>query len=357
MGSFNNFQLDQMTIGLGVRVDGGTGGSPNTFEIVRAQDEDTSFWGWWSSKNGSYVGKGKLYIGPVSGSATSVFTDTAFAVVFANERVATGFYEITMRGAGTDVTWSLGSIASAAPSSVRWSLTVESDTNSFSDTNGVWSGADQLTLQSPATLTGTTLINCSKLTQNGATLSGITVLAANTADDVAFIDSDDPSLISDSKFTFSDGHAIRITATGTYSFVGNTFSGYGADASTDAAIYNDSGGLVTLNISGGGGTPTVKNGSGASTVVNSTVSVTVTPLATGSEVRAYRVSDGVELDGTESSTGSSHVLSLPSGTAVTIVVLNYNPPKVPRRIENVSFAADQNLNPFQIDDLNFSNPS
>lgn len=356
MGSFNNFQLDQMTIGLGVRTTGGTVGTPNTFEAVRAADEDTNFWGWWSSTQGQVVGKGKLYIGPASGSATEVFTASAFSVVFADERVAVGFYEISMRGAGTDVTWTLGSIAAANPSNARWSLTVESDTNSFSDTNGVWKGGDQITLNSPATLTGTTLVNCNKVTQNSATLSGCAVLAANTGDGVAFIDSNAPNLISDSNFTFSDGHAIRITATGTYTFNGNKFSGYGSDGTNDAAVFNDSGGLVTLNVGGGGDTPTVRNGSGASTVINSNKSITVTPLATGSEVRAYRVSDGVELDGTESSAGSSHVLSLPSGVAVDIVVLNYNPPKIPVRIENVSFTVDQNLNPFQRDDLNFNNP-
>lgn len=356
MGNFNNFQLDQFTIGLGVRVDGGTVGSPNTFETVRAADEDTNIWGWWSSALGSFVGKGKLFIGPATGTATSVFTDSAFAVVFADERVAVGFYEINIRGAGTDVTWDLGAISAAEPVNARWSLTVQSDTNSFSDTNGVWSGADQLTLAAAATLTGTTLIDCSKLIQNGATLSGCTVLSANTSDGVAFMEVDDPSLISNCSFEFSDGHAMELTTPGTYSFVGNTFSGYGADGTNDAAIYNNSGGLVTLNISGGGGTPTVRNGTGASTTLNSTVSITVTPLETGSEVRAFRVSDGVELDGVESSSGSSHVLSLPAGVAVNIVVLNYNPPREPVRIENVSFSVDQNLNPFQQVDRNFENP-
>lgn len=355
MGSFNNFQLDQITIGLGVRVDAGTVGSPNTFETVRAADEDTGFWGWWSSAFGAYVGKGKLYIGPATGSATSVFTDSGFRVVFADERVASGFYEIRTRGAGTDVSWDLGNIAAANSVNARWNLTVDSDTNSFADTNGVWSGADQLVLAAAATLTGTTLIDCTKLTQNGATLDACSVRSANTADGVAFIESDDPSLISDCEFEFSDGHAIEITTPGTYSFDGNTFVGYGLDDTNDAAIYNNSGGLVTLNISGGT-TPTVRNGSGASTTLNSTVSITVTPLAAGSEVRAYRVSDGVELDGTESSSGSSHVLSLPSGVAVDIVVLNYSPPKIPRRIENVSFTVSQNLNPFQQDEPNFQNP-
>jgi len=45
-GVFNNVQLDQMTVGSGVRVDGGTLSTPNNFEVVRAADEDTNFWGW-----------------------------------------------------------------------------------------------------------------------------------------------------------------------------------------------------------------------------------------------------------------------------------------------------------------------
>lgn len=104
----------------------------------------------------------------------------------------------------------------------------------------------------------------------------------------------------------------------------------------------------------------MRNGSGASTVVNSTVTVTVTPLAAGSEVRAYRVSDGVELSGTESSTGSSFALSLPSGTAVNIVVLGpVSDPLVtftPVRLENRSFTVNQDLDPGQRSDRNFSNP-
>lgn len=356
MGSFNNFQLDQMTVGLGVRVDGGTVGSPNTWETVRAADEDTNFWGWWSSTQSQVVGKGKLFIGPATGSATSVFTDSAFAVIFADERVAVGFYEISTRGAGTDVSWNLGSISAAVPANSRWSLTIDATTNSFTDTNGTWKGADQLTLAATATLTGTTFVDCNKITQNGATLDGCVVLEANTADGVAFIESDDPSLISDCSFSFSDGHAIEITAPGTYTFDGNVFSGYGADDTNDAAIFNDSGGLVTLNVGGGGTTPTIRNGTGASTQVNSNVSVTVQPIEPGSEVRAFRTSDKVELDGVESAASSSQVLSLPAGVNCYIEVHLYDPPRIPIRRENLTFSVDQSFNPFQQVDRNFSNP-
>jgi hypothetical protein len=87
-----------------------------------------------------------------------------------------------------------------------------------------------------------------------------------------------PSIFTNCTFNGSNstGHAIRITTAGTYTFTGNFFNNYGADASTSAAIYNDSGGLVTLNIAGGGDTPTYKNGASASTVINNAVTIKVT---------------------------------------------------------------------------------
>lgn len=112
-----------------------------------------------------------------------------------------------------------------------------------------------------------------------------------------------PANISNCEFTQGDsgGHAIEITQPGTFAFVGNTFSGYGLDGTTDAAIYNNSGGHVVLNVSGGGDTPTVRNGAGATTEVVSGAQVTVVGLATGSQVKVTKVSNGdVLFNGAES---------------------------------------------------------
>ena len=65
----------------------------------------------------------------------------------------------------------------------------------------------------------------------------------------------------------SGGHAVQVTTTGSTTFVGNTFTGYGADGTTSAAFYNNSGGEIILTISGGGSTPTIRNGAGATTTV------------------------------------------------------------------------------------------
>lgn len=74
----------------------------------------------------------------------------------------------------------------------------------------------------------------------------------------------------------SSGHAIVITATGTYDFDTFTYSGYGADATATSAVRNESGGAVTINVNGGD-TPTVQNGTGASTtLVINPVSLAIT---------------------------------------------------------------------------------
>ena len=123
----------------------------------------------------------------------------------------------------------------------------------------------------PATNDTLTTDSSTNIDNCAITVTGVT--AGNRWCSVA-----DPSIFSGNSFvgSASTGHAIRITTPGTYTFAGNTFTSFGADASTSAAIYNDSGGLVTLNVTAGGGTPTVRNGAGASTTVNLSVTVSIT---------------------------------------------------------------------------------
>lgn len=327
MGNFNNFQLDQMTIGLGVRADGGTVGTPNTFETVRSADEDTNFWGWWSSSQGSVVGKGKLFIGPETGSTTSVFNSVAEKVVFADERVAVGFYELSMRGAGTDVSFDLISIAAANSANARWSLTADSTLNSFSDTNGVWSGGDVLTLGSMATLNGTTLIDCSLVSQLGATLTGIGVLDPDVVNGEWAIEIDNIGNLTDSDFESNGvGHALRYRPSGAGPFnvnlSGCQFSGYAAsDGSTgDEAILIDpvtTSADITLNIVGGGNRPSIMEASGYTgtfEIVVSPVTLTITAedSSDGSVVQGAQV---LVLAGTDFLGGTSVSITRSGSTA------------------------------------------
>lgn len=329
MGSFNNIQLDQFTIGLGIRADAGTVGTPNTFELVRAQDEDSNFWGWWSSTQGAVIGKGKLFIGPETGTATSVFTDVAFKVIFASELVALDFYEIVMRGANTQVDWNLASIGAADPSVARWSLTVDGTITSFSDTNGVWTGSRTVTLSPESTLTGTTLIDGVQVVHNDATMAGAAFLSPSTASGVAYITTDNMSNVSDCSFeSAGTGHAIEITAAGTYTFQGHEFgSGYNGTGNNAAVWFNPVGGTgdLIINVTGGGNISAgnVRNSSTGSVTVNNAVPITLTGLVPGSRVYIENTTDSVvmfnEIEATDTFNES---VNNATGKAIRIRVRN-----------------------------------
>lgn len=117
------------------------------------------------------------------------------------------------------------------------------------------------------------------LTTNSSTvISSSTINVTGVASGNRWCSVASPVIFANNIFTgsASTGHAIRITTPGTYALVGNAFTSFGADGTNSAAIFNDSGGLVTLNISGGGNTPTIRNGTGASTTVNNNVTITIT---------------------------------------------------------------------------------
>ena len=190
----------------------------------------------------------------------------------------------------------------------------------------------------------------------------------------ALIDNANPDKISNCVFNFpgansNDGHALRITVPGTYTFTGNTFPGnWGATGSNTAMIVNDSGGLVTLNITGGGDTPTYKNVTNSPenvTVINNNVNVTITNLQVFTEVRVYLAEDfnspinTTELAGIEDvASPTEFTFSASAGTVVDIVIHNIDyklPPN--NRIKNFTVPTTDSSFPVQqILDTNFENP-
>lgn len=359
MGSFNNCQVDQFTTGFGLRVDAGTVGVPNTFETVRAADEDTAFYGWWSSSNGAVIGKGKLYIGPATGSATSVFTDSNFAVIFAAELVASGFYEFAMRGAGTDVTWTLGNISAADTATARWSITVDSTTNDFTDNNSVMTGSDTITLEANATLNGTILIDGTRMVQNGADINDIVVQDPNVGSATAYLLSDNPALISGSTFESAGaGHAIEIDTAGTYTFTDNTFTGYSGTGNDAAIWFNPTGGTgnLVLNASGGNiSAGLIRNSSSGSVTVNNNVNVTLTGLVNPTEVRVFTAGTTTELQGQENVTTGTYIISQAAASNIDIRI--YSVSYLPADILNYTVPGSNTSLPIQqVFDRNYQNP-
>jgi hypothetical protein len=144
------------------------------------------------------------------------------------------------------------------------------------------------------TINGATFQNC-RITLNGGAIDGCIV-----SNSKAPVITNDPEKISNTSFVSpGTGYAIQITATGTYNFTGNTFTGYGLDGTANAAIYNSSGGLVTLVLPAGSQEPTITNLAGGSDTIIELPevyqSVTITGGVDDTRVQIYDTLNDEEL--------------------------------------------------------------
>lgn len=212
---------------------------------------------------------------------------------------------LTYFAGATDTIKHTNAVVSSA-SDYHWRIHASSSSSATYNFSGLsLIGAGDVQLRAVTTFQEMSFTNCTTITQNSAVITNCSFTGS-------YLSLNNPSNLSNSSFVSSGtGHAIVITVAGTYNFTGNTFSGYGGtpgdnltpnSGSTDAAIYNLSGGLVTLNLSGGDN-PSIRNGAGATTDIVASASVTLTGLVAGTEVRAYTGTDpatSVEIAGIES---------------------------------------------------------
>lgn len=183
----------------------------------------------------------------------------------------------------------------SSPSPYHWRIAAgAAGTYDFSGLQVIGAGdvvLRDITAPSQFTYEEMTFALCGLIAQNSAYLSNCTL---NKPSGAVGLLSNNPDRFANCSF-ISDGtgHAVEISAAGTYNSTANTFTGYaGTDGSTgNEAVYNNSGGAVTLNIIGGT-TPTIRNGAGASTtlVINPVVTtITVKDINTGVAIESARV--------------------------------------------------------------------
>jgi hypothetical protein len=162
------------------------------------------------------------------------------------------------------------------------------------------------------------------ITDNGAEIRNSTfIVNSQLGSDKGIVILDSNTDIESSTFELSSGtttgHGIKIITTGTYSLTGMTFNNFGADGSNTAAIYNDSGGAITINVFGGLA-PTVRNGTGSSTTVAVLTTLNLTGLQANSEVRVFEAGTTTEVAGVENS-GTTFTANI-SASSVDIVIHN-----------------------------------
>lgn len=145
--------------------------------------------------------------------------------------------------------------------------------------------------------------------------------------------------------------AFAYLETKTFTFDGNSFTGFGADGTNDAAIYNNSGGNIVLNLQNVAAVPTIRNGTGATTSadITVTVKVTVRDADTLSTIDGVRVlleanvggdlpyNDSVTITRSGSTASVSHTAhGLSNGDKVKIKGANQNEYNGVRTISNVT---------------------
>lgn len=248
-------------------------------------------------------------------------------------------------------TFDLRSCVFSSPSKFHWRWHASSNASATVLTQGLSIvGAGDVVLSQNIPITSAGFISCSTVAHNNSVITHTEFLDS-------LLVTSNISLVSNCSFGSSDStvHAIELTSTGTYDLNNIEFTGYGADNTTNAAIYNNSGGSVTLNVLGGS-IPTVLNGSGASTTVLASYSVNLVGLAIGSEVRAYLGTDpdtATELGGVENSTTSfSFSQSVPGQTGYIVIFhIEYQP----MFLDIIYSASDQSIPIQQVTDRQYAN--
>lgn len=325
----------------------------------------------------------------INDTSTHGFTDTNAIWLWDNQEFAAAdLYKISAlgnsggttnvtfgvkTGTGDDATGAQGLTIAAAPTGVRWAMDFDDpDLDAIGFYGCSFQHGADFQLDDPAVQVISCLyIDCTSARIDNSLQLRNSIIDANTADGVAFMITDDIGDIRLCNFQFSDGHGVEINsnAVSPQTSKGNIFTGYSgtpgtnstpSSGSTDAAVYNTSGGALTINVTSGGSTPSVRNAASSTTTVNNNINTTLTGLKDNTEVRVYSTGTTTELAGIENATDGSpdartFAFSLTAGTGVDIQIFNigYDPVRL---VNFVVPSTDSSVPIQQIADRWYTNP-
>lgn len=298
LGGGVNVAVDIIRIGNdGLVITGGaTGGTEGKFSEIVLEDRSTADLKAHGIireySTGIYGCQGPLTWGEAS-TGDTWFEDEDVVVVFENRDIGDDKYYLAVREPSISDTTTFilrnSTVTTAGPNITGTFNNTGITTLTITGCNFAnWGNA--ITFANDAatsghTVTGNTFTACGQIDPGTVTFQNNTIQASTaSATGALLLDADGTSNWSGLDFVFgTSGHAIYITATGTYSFTNFTYSGYGgtpgsnlvsSSGSTDAMVFNDSGGAVTINVTGGD-SPSVRNGASATTTVNANQSLDI----------------------------------------------------------------------------------
>jgi hypothetical protein len=377
VGSVDNLKIDNFKYvangSYALTINGGSSGTPISMATVKTADVSGG-WGMISNPLGTQYG----FFAPTQWGNPSTVADHYFSA--SNEQwywigdnsgghaVGTGNFPFRLVSNATDT----GSFVISNVVIVNTGTGADFDA---SDTNFETIQIDGCTMIGLASFstpssggtsrycTNTIFSSCGQITANGADMTGCSVSGyEGTSDTGALvwdISTNPNSILDDMTFTkgTASTHGIEFGTSSPTSMTlnGLTFSGYnGSDGQTDSAIYfARTSGTVTVNLSNMS-TPTYKS-AGATITFVAAVTVTLTGLQDGTEVRVYDAGDGSVIDGIESTSGGSFAFSDQAGNVVYIRIFHID--YEPADITNYTIPGSATSVPIQQRfDRNYSNP-
>ena len=371
-----NLALDAIDVGIGLQVHGGDGADADAdMDLLVTQDQGTSSnrWGYVTAKSGIVFVHGRIFVGTSNTTSTAtVWTDNDSIVVFPDYYGSAGLagFEWDLGSASTVCTVGMqiignGALVSGNDTRPDFAVTGSSGTLTLT---GQLVNHNQVTFTSGVTATGAR-IECADITQGGADIEGGTVVVTDTATQVAACN--DPtfgttSLLNNMEWVQGgSGHAIEFTSGTDITLTGIGFTGYGgtpgsngtpSSGANDAAVYNNTGGALTLRISGGD-TPSVRNAASSTTTVIVSNELEFTGLVDPTEVRVYDAGTTTEISGNENVTNGTVAFQVDPNTYPDVDVRIFAKSYIPQFLEGIDMTVgDLSIPIVQIFDRVYNNP-
>lgn len=366
--------VDYLLYGQGLTMTG----SNQNFDDFVDYDEGvlTNRYGVVSTKEGIIYVVGILNIGTAT---LTTFSDSNKTLVFPDGRFGVGFcgINIGLQNSSNDITFTSCTLIGRGtePSAARFRdtrpvFTVEGQNGSLLIDACSIQNFNYFYFNSKVTLEDSSIVNPELMVMSGATIQRNTFESPTVSAYQPFLLCDDLEKVTYTDFISNGfGHAIELTVSGdgTLNFTGNTFSNYAsANGNTgNEAIYNNSGGWITVFLIDTSSVPSIRNGIGSQTDVQLSVSLTLTGIVSGSEVRIQEARganpSGAELYHVESTPSGGSVIwaynfsDFPAGQKIDIIVHNIYYTHL--RIDDFDLPSSNTSLPIQqIEDRWYSNP-
>ena len=188
---------------------------------------------------------------------TFLFVDSEKSIAFPPLADGVTSFQNYLDSLGADIKATSGSTVKLTNSqigaSIPYSFEVDAVAGSTVDLTGNSYVFATASLDSDVTYNRQLFVGGEGVKDNGAEMRGSTfIVNSDLASNSGMVDWEATTDIEGSTFELSAGttagHAIKVFSAGTYTFKDLTFTGFGSDGSNTAAILNDTGGAVTINV-------------------------------------------------------------------------------------------------------------